>query len=58
MQSTHHYCSGHLCRGTTRHVRVRMESRTYFYCVQCGRRLETRVEFENTRARTQPSTTD
>ena len=51
MQSIHHYCSGHLCRATTRHVRVRMESRTYFYCVQCGRRLETRAEFENARAR-------
>jgi hypothetical protein len=55
MQSIHHYCSGHLCRGTTRHVRVRMESRTYFYCVHCGRRLETRVEYETTRARAQPA---
>jgi len=30
-----------------------MESRTYFYCVHCGRRLETRVEYELTRPRNQ-----
>ena len=51
MQGSNHYCSGHMCRKTTRHVRVRMESRTYYYCVQCGRRLETRREFERTKRR-------
>ncbi len=53
MQSINHYCSGHLCRKTTRHVRVRMESRTYFYCVHCGRRLESRVDYERSLPRTQ-----
>ena len=52
MQGINHYCSGHLCRKTTRHVRVRMESRTYFYCVHCGRRLESRADHERTPPRT------
>lgn len=51
MQGSNHYCAGHLCRKTTRHVRVRMESRTYYYCVHCGRRLETRAEYERVRPR-------
>jgi hypothetical protein len=51
MQGINHYCAGHLCRKTTRHVRVRMESRTYYYCVHCGRRLETRAEYERHRPR-------
>ncbi len=37
------YCSGSQCRRTTKHVCVRMQRNTYFYCVACGRRLESRA---------------
>jgi hypothetical protein len=39
-----HYCSGADCRRTTRRVRVRLDSRTYLYCVRCGRRLDVIAE--------------
>jgi len=42
MTGTNYYCSSAACRKTTAHVRVRMDRRTYFYCVQCGHRLELR----------------
>ena len=44
MTDTNYYCAGSHCRKTTRRVRVRMSNQTYFYCVECGRRLETREE--------------
>ncbi|MHC5051894.1 MAG: hypothetical protein ACYTGK_14935 [Planctomycetota bacterium] len=46
MSCTNYYCAGDRCRRTTQHLRVRMESRTYLYCVKCGRRLEHRVQPE------------
>jgi hypothetical protein len=46
MSCTNYYCAGDRCRRTTEHLRVRMESRTYLYCVKCGRRLEHRVRPE------------
>lgn len=44
-----YYCAGQGCRRTTNRVTVRMQNRTYYYCVQCGRRLETRLERETDR---------
>jgi len=38
--TSNYYCASHLCRRTTRHVCVRMAKQTYYYCVECGRRLE------------------
>ena len=46
MNGTSYYCAGQGCRRTTPRVTVRMLDRTYFYCVQCGRRLESREEYE------------
>ena len=46
MTGTNYYCSGDRCRRTTHRLRVRMSNRTYYYCVECGRRLETRTEYE------------
>ena len=44
MTGTNFYCAGEGCRRTTRRLTVRMQNRTYFYCVNCGRRLELRAE--------------
>jgi hypothetical protein len=44
MTGTSYYCAGDGCRRTTRRLTVRMQKRTYFYCVDCGRRLELRDE--------------
>jgi hypothetical protein len=44
MSDTNYYCAGTRCRRTTRRVRVRMGQNTYYYCVECGRRLEVREE--------------
>ena len=38
--TSNYYCASHQCRRTTRHVCVRMTKQTYYYCVECGRRLE------------------
>jgi len=46
---TNYYCAGENCRRTTQRLTVRMQDRTYFYCVKCGRRLELRGEYEQTR---------
>ena len=46
MTCTSYYCAGDHCRRTTNHLCVRMQQRTYYYCVQCGRRLELRDEYE------------
>lgn len=43
MSCSSYYCAGDHCRRTTSRVRVRMRKRTYFYCVECGRRLELRA---------------
>ena len=40
MADTNYYCAGSHCRRTTQRVRVRMAEQTYYYCVECGRRLE------------------
>jgi len=48
MSCTNYYCAGDRCRRTTQHLVVRMESRTFLYCVKCGRRLEQRVQSERT----------
>jgi len=42
--TSNYYCAGEHCRKTTRRLTVRMEKRTYYYCVNCGRRLELRDE--------------
>lgn len=42
MTGTNYYCTGDSCRKTTPHVCVRMDKRTFFYCVHCGHRLELR----------------
>lgn len=47
MMGTNYYCAGERCRKTTRHVCVRMDERVYFYCVDCGRRLELRCAEED-----------
>jgi hypothetical protein len=39
MHRTNYYCAGPHCRRTTRRLTVRLHSRTYYYCVDCGRRL-------------------
>ncbi len=44
MTDTNYYCAGSHCRRTTRRVRVRMANQTYYYCVECGRRLESLPE--------------
>ena len=44
MTGNNYYCAGNHCRRTTQRVRVRMAERTYYYCVECGRRLECREE--------------
>lgn len=44
MTGNNYYCAGDQCRKTTRRLCVRMRKRTYFYCVNCGRRLELRDE--------------
>jgi len=44
MTGTNFYCAGEGCRRTTRRLTVRMQNRTYYYCVNCGRRLELRGE--------------
>ena len=44
MTATNYYCAGSQCRRTTQRVRVRMASQTYYYCVECGRRLESREQ--------------
>ena len=44
MSDTNDYCAGSHCRRTTRRVRVRMANQTYYYCVECGRRLESLYE--------------
>ena len=44
MSCKNYYCAD--CRQTTRRLTVRMNNRTYFYCVHCGRRLERRDEYE------------
>ena len=46
-----YYCAGENCRKTTRRLTVRMMDRTYFYCVNCGRRLELRGEIDQTASR-------
>lgn len=46
MHGTNYYCAGQACHRTTQHVIVRMHERTYYYCVQCGRRLEERTEYD------------
>jgi len=51
MTITSYYCAGEPCRKTTPRVTVRMRNRTYYYCVKCGRRLELRGEYEETRTR-------
>ena len=43
MRCTNYYCAGDHCRRTTQRVRVRIDDRTYLYCVHCGRRLEMRA---------------
>jgi len=48
MHGSNYYCAGQACHRTTHHVIVRMHDRTYYYCVQCGRRLEERTEYEKT----------
>ncbi len=48
MHGSNYYCAGQACHRTTQHVIVRMHERTYYYCVQCGRRLEERAEYEKT----------
>ena len=40
MSTANYYCSGEQCRQTTRRLTVRLQRRTYLYCVKCGRRLE------------------
>jgi len=47
MSCNSYYCAGDHCRRTTNRMRVRMRKRTYFYCVECGRRLELRVRHRN-----------
>ena len=47
MTGTNYYCAGSHCRRTTRRVRVRMANQTYYYCVECGRRLESLHERPN-----------
>ena len=49
MADNNYYCAGSQCRKTTQRVCVRMEKRTYYYCVDCGRRLETRGEVEESK---------
>ncbi len=46
MTGNNYYCAGEQCRRTTRRLCVRMRKRTYYYCVNCGRRLELRDEVE------------
>ena len=46
MMGNNYYCAGDQCRRTTRRLCVRMRKRTYFYCVNCGRRLELRDDLE------------
>ncbi len=41
-----YYCDSPQCRRTTRRFCVRMNQRTYYYCVECGRRLELRPEYD------------
>lgn len=51
MTGNNYYCAGEQCRKTTRRLCVRMRKRTYFYCVNCGRRLELREDHEHLRVR-------
>ena len=46
MTGNNYYCAGDQCRKTTRRLCVRMRNRTYYYCVNCGRRLELRDDLE------------
>jgi len=46
-----YYCAGDQCRKTTRRLCVRMRKRTYYYCVNCGRRLELRADHEHEQVR-------
>ncbi|MHC4931986.1 MAG: hypothetical protein ACYTGV_07345 [Planctomycetota bacterium] len=49
MTGHNYYCAGDHCRRTTERVRVHMKGKTYFYCVDCGKRLEERNGYEHTR---------
>jgi len=51
MMGNNFYCAGDQCRKTTRRLCVRMRKRTYYYCVNCGRRLELRADHEHARIR-------
>lgn len=46
MTFRNYYCDSPQCRRTTRRLCVRMNGRTYYYCVDCGRRLELRPEYD------------
>ena len=52
MTTTNYYCAGEQCRKSTTRLMVRLQRRTYLYCVRCGRRLEMRDEYECERDRT------
>ena len=55
MSCTNYYCAGDRCRRTTQHLCVRLQSGTYLYCVNCGRRLEVRDECEHRTAPVTPA---
>lgn len=55
MSGHNYYCAGEHCRKTTSHFCVRMDERTYYYCVDCGRRLEVRLEVRQAHAKRRAS---
>jgi hypothetical protein len=51
--ANNYYCASSQCRRTTQRLRVEMAQKTYYYCVECGRRLE-RKEAHETHAHEPP----